>query len=414
MENPSWDCFIGRTGKPVCSAQAGSRGGLCVSARHDSQRAIMQRPTHPRRANRKSPKWPLPILALAIFLVAFGSLALGSTIFATAKNAQLAAAIETTSKNCDAAKQAAAKGVSSGSQSGTGQNIADKCIAAVFDQAKVQLNEQNPRQNPKNYKCVGKSVKVSIDSKGKITESWNASAGVPQGTCSTRYCDASGCKPAKQTSGINGSQMSELEQLPQSQSQQQMPQLPQANGVEQLPQSNNPTVPDQNYHDLGTQYPSEPPPQPTQNKSWWDNIQQYLGIQPADAPSPDTRAENTSPGSPQSSYCCDTYFGSSDNQVQLEQDISTLQPSENALNQSITPPPESPPLRDYPYSNSTFSAQDTLQSDTPLIRDPWTRAREDGYPSLIDTPYFVADSATYLWNLAFNPSNAVSPFSYRK
>src|SRR3989338_1439949 len=37
MENPSWDCFIGRTGKPVCSAQAGTRGGLCVFARHDSQ-----------------------------------------------------------------------------------------------------------------------------------------------------------------------------------------------------------------------------------------------------------------------------------------------------------------------------------------------------------------------------------------
>lgn len=370
-----------------------------------------------RRANSKTSKWVLPTSVLAIAIVSFGLLALGSTIFATAKNAQLAAAIETTSKNCDAAKQAAAKGVSSGSQSGTGQNIADKCIAAVFDQSKVQPNEQNPRQNPKNYKCVGKSVKVSVDSKGKITESWNASAGVPQGTCSTQYCDASGCKPAKQTSGIDGSQISGLEQLP-TQSGQQMPPLPQANGPEQLPQSNYPTEPDPNYHDLGQQSPTNPAnesaPQPTQNKSWWDSMQQYLGITPASAPTPETRADNSSPGTPQSSFCCDSYSGSSNDQVQLEQDISTLQPSENALDQSITSPPEPRPLTDYPYSNSTFSAQDTLQSDTPLIRDPWTRARENGYPSLIDTPYFVADSAAYLWNLAFNPSVAVSPFSYRK
>ncbi|OGG75262.1 hypothetical protein A3A41_04050 [Candidatus Kaiserbacteria bacterium RIFCSPLOWO2_01_FULL_54_22] len=293
---------------------------------------------------------------MAIFLVAFGSLALGSTVFVTAKNAQLAAAIETTSKNCDAAKQAAAKGVSFGSQSGTGQNIADKCIAAVFDQSKVQPNEQNPRQNPKNYKCVGKSVKVSIDSKGKITESWNASASVPQGTCSTQYCDAKVCKRAKQVPGGQGllDQLDQekkgpglLDQLDQEQAPKgpglldQLDQERRGPGLlDQLDQEKGPGLLDQlDQEKKGTglldqldqekkgpglleQLDQEQAPQPKQNKSAWDSLMEWSAF-----------------GSPQ-----------------------TLEPPENPLGQQNPPSQQPPGITNYSSFNSTFSAQNTLQN----------------------------------------------------
>ena len=188
-------------GKLIRSAQVGDLWrALCCSLQ---TRRAMSKSFLKRREKRETAKWPLSGFALTVAIIAIGSFALESTVLHVRNSQLAAAAIEPTSKDCDTAKQAAAKGISSGSQSGTGSEIIDdKCISAVFDQSKVQPNEQNPRQNPKNYKCAGKSVKVSVDSKGKVTESWNASAGVPQGYCQTQYCDANGCKATEPTPGI--------------------------------------------------------------------------------------------------------------------------------------------------------------------------------------------------------------------
>ncbi|MEK7129873.1 MAG: hypothetical protein AAB803_02525 [Patescibacteria group bacterium] len=86
-------------------------------------------------------------------------------------------------------------------------NITDECIAAVFDASKVLPNERNPKQNPKNYRCVGKNVRVTVvDGKsGLVTESWNAAAGVPQGKCLVRYCSGSYCTETKSEDGASGS-----------------------------------------------------------------------------------------------------------------------------------------------------------------------------------------------------------------
>ncbi len=128
------------------------------------------------------------VVALLPFIAIFGAVAIAVDSYIGAKlsaiqSSQLAAVIETTSKGCDAAKKAAIAGKNSGTQSAGSEEISDKCIAAVFDQSKVQRNESNPRKNPKNYKCVGKMITVSVGAQGKVTEKWIASAGVPQGTC---------------------------------------------------------------------------------------------------------------------------------------------------------------------------------------------------------------------------------------
>ncbi len=308
----------------------------------------MQRPTHQRRTNRKSSKWPLPTLALAIVLIAFGSLALGSTIFATAKNAQLAAAAASGSGQCE---QKYKQCMSDPKQTNKQKCETDwkicvgkKCVAK--DTATVDTC-------PKDPDCEMSCTESATSQKGLLS----CCKGGPKHNNSCQKEIDGKCNPAKQMPSNSG-----LEQLP-TQSGQQMPPIPQANGPEQLPQqSEEPTRNWPECQAFGTcveQAPSEPAPQPTQNKSWWDNMQQYLGISPASAPSPDTRADNTSPGTPQSSFCCNSYSGSSNDQVQLEQDIGLLQPSEDALRQQNPLSPEQPI---YSYPESTFSAQDTLQN----------------------------------------------------
>src|SRR3989344_2892178 len=292
----------------------------------------MQRPTHQRRANRKSSKWSLPTLALAIVLVAFGSLAFGSTIFATAKNAQLAAAAASASGQCE---QKYKQCMSDPKQTDKQKCESDwkKCVAK--DTATVDTC-------PNDSDCEMSCTESATSQKGLLS----CCKGGPKHNNSCRKEIDGKCNPAKQAPGKSG-----LEQLPQPQSQQQMPQLPQANGVEQLPQSN-PISPTQN----------EPTPQPTQNKSWWDSIQQYLGIQPANAPGVGDQGSQS--GQPltdkfQSAVVPSSYQGS-----QLGQNIAQLQPTENAFNQSITPPPESLPLTNYNNSN-TFGDQGS-QSGQPL------------------------------------------------
>lgn len=112
--------------------------------------------------------------------------------------ASAAATLEITSKTCDEAKQQAIKGVTGGSQVGTGTNIIDKCIAAVYERLVPGTPVGYGTEDPRNYRCVGKVVKISTNTKGKTTEEWYAAEKVPQGVCVTKYCDAKGvCMPAQ-------------------------------------------------------------------------------------------------------------------------------------------------------------------------------------------------------------------------
>jgi len=236
----------------------------------------MQRPTHQRRANRKSSKWSLPTLALAIVLVAFGSLAFGSTIFATAKNAQLAAAAASASGQCEQKyKQCMSDPKQTDKQkceSDWKTCVGKKCVAK--DTATVDTC-------PNDSDCEMSCTESATSQKGLLS----CCKGGPKHNNSCRKEIDGKCNPAKQAPGKSG-----LEQLPQPQSQQSG--------------------------------------QPLTDK-----------FQSAVVPS--------------------SYQGS-----QLGQNIAQLQPTENAFNQSITPPPESLPLTNYNNSN-TFGDQGS-QSGQPL------------------------------------------------
>ncbi|QQG37531.1 MAG: hypothetical protein HYS26_02770 [Candidatus Kaiserbacteria bacterium] len=158
---------------------------------------------HPRDTGQKIPRENKFLLVFASLLLVVGGVqAVALSIAHVRAVPQLAAAVEATSEDCAAAKQLAIKGIFSGSQSGTGVSFADKCIAAVPDASMINPGEINSQLNPKNYKCVGKRVRVSIDARGKITEKWSAIGALPQGKCSTIHCNLKGeCSFAAETTG---------------------------------------------------------------------------------------------------------------------------------------------------------------------------------------------------------------------
>jgi len=206
----------------------------------------MQRPIHSRRANRKSRKWPSATLALAIVLVAFGSLVLGSTIFATAKNAQLAAALQPSS--CTGAKNA-----------GCPKEDAKNTYKCPVSQGKSK------DKVPKN--CVLNKV---------CSEKGGASGKTIMGTCACpEICKANADEATDKNDPGKDKGKGAMPTLPGQESGQppQMQGMPKAEQVEQLPQQT-PIAPN-----------SAATPPPAENKSWagnaWDTIQRFAGIEPA-------------------------------------------------------------------------------------------------------------------------------------
>lgn len=133
-------------------------------------------------------------------------LLLGMSASHSALLAAAAPAVDDFNPDCEAAKKAAIVGVFFGTKtSKMGDEVIDNCVAAVFDPSGVKLLEANPMQNPKNYKCVGKNVRISLAGtrESSVTESWSASAKVPAGICSTQYCSGGYCNAAKQWPGLS-------------------------------------------------------------------------------------------------------------------------------------------------------------------------------------------------------------------
>ena len=134
----------------------------------------------------------------------------------SARRLAAAAAVDETGVQCEAARRAAARGVSSGSQKRPGWNSANECIAALFDPAKAEPDEKNPRLNPDNYACVGKDViLVTAGADGNVHELWAASAQIPAGTCRVRYEMSPSASPAAGSwdaapVGLTGAMMPEV------------------------------------------------------------------------------------------------------------------------------------------------------------------------------------------------------------
>jgi hypothetical protein len=147
-----------------------------------------------------------PLLVLVGILGLTGDLLMKAGTPPSLLLAQAAAVTDTSSQNCEDAKKAAAAGVFHGSQVSNGRS-SDKCIAAVYDPSLVSVVETNPRGNPKNYRCVGKNVRLanSLSTGAMVTESWSAAANIVAGKCSVLYCSGTYCSEAKLEDGLSPS-----------------------------------------------------------------------------------------------------------------------------------------------------------------------------------------------------------------
>lgn len=108
---------------------------------------------------------------------------------------------------CIDARIAAASGYSFGAeQVDMDLSLHDSCVAAVYEASRATFVELDPARNPKNYRCVGKNVRISERTDGTLVKNWSPAPSVPAGTCSVQVCGSDrACADATRIPGVSAS-----------------------------------------------------------------------------------------------------------------------------------------------------------------------------------------------------------------